>query len=159
SAQQQRQLERLQRELSQAAEQLRSQLSPEAAAALREAARQLGQMENQITKLEHLQRLQLQIAELKQVFSSRRPDRDQGGKSARTQAGGQNAPQRSGAWKHSRQMLDFAKRASQTGSNNALLLGPGGSSAAILPIGNDHLGTQPNGPGESIPTQDGIGDS
>jgi hypothetical protein len=179
-AEQRRQLERLQRELSRAAEQLRQKLSPEAAEAMRRAAQQLGQMENEIRKLGNMQKAQVQIAELKEVL--RRAGRSQEGQSstgagAQAQSGsdgqdgkngqngkngkngknGQNGKTAGGL------MREFNQRAGGDGPKALLLGAGGGDQRVLLPLGGG--GPQPGpspqgaGPGEKGPPDDGIGNS
>jgi hypothetical protein len=171
-AQQQRELQRLQRELQAAAEQLRQKLSPEAAEALRRAAEQLGQMENEIRKLGNMSKAQVQIAELKEIL--RRAGTQQGqngqkgqqqGKDGQAQNGrdGQNGEGQDGKGKGEKGLLrDFNQRA---GGEKVLILGAGGNTPVLLPLPMPGpSGNQPppgvQGPGidqQGMP-KDGIGD-
>jgi hypothetical protein len=170
-AEQQRQLQRLQRELQKAAEQLRQKLSPQAAEALRQAAQQLGQMENEIKKLGTGQRAQLQIAEIKEVLrrvgrsgqSQQGSNGSPGGQGQEQQAqngaNGQNGKNGKGKDGKGGELLrEFNSRAG--GKPNALLLGgQGGDQRILLPLGGGGpQGDKPGqgGQGQQLPG-DGIG--
>jgi hypothetical protein len=155
-AERQRQLQRLQRELSQAAEQLRNKLSPEAAEALRRAAQQMGQMENEIRKLGNMQKVQVQIAELKEVL--RRAGQSKNGKGQQgnnsqggvtladgsgQQGDGKDGEGKDGNGKNGKGgqkslLRDFNDRAG--GGEKTLILGAGGKNPVMLPL--------PLGPGD-----------
>jgi hypothetical protein len=171
-AEQQRQLQRLQRELQQAAEQLRQKLSPEAAEALRRAAQQLGQMENEIRKLGNMSRAQVQIAELKEVLRRAGSSGQNGQQNGQGQQGqgqanggqqghgkdGQNGQGQNGKNGKQTMLRDFNDRA---GGEKTLILGAGGDHPVLLPLpmgpGNEKPGQQGMGQGEQNPG-DGIGD-
>ncbi|HZS37902.1 MAG TPA: hypothetical protein VFF06_13790 [Polyangia bacterium] len=172
-AEQQRQLQRLQRELQQAAEQLRQKLSPEAAEALRRAAQQLGQMENEIRKLGNMSKAQVQIAELKEILrragsqqgQNGQPQSGQGqqansGRDGRGQngQGGQNGKDQNGKGGAKSLLRDFNNRA---GGEKTLILGEG-NTPVLLPLPMGPGGEKPGpqgqgGQGEQLPG-DGIGD-
>jgi hypothetical protein len=175
-AEQQRQLQRLQKELQKAAEQLRQKLSPQAAEALRQAAQQLGQMENEIKKLGTGQRAQLQIAEIKEVLrrvgrsgnGQQGQDGQQGqqpGQQQQAQAGtdgkqgqGQNGKAGKGG-KQGEMMREFNSRAGGSKPSALLLGGQGGDTRILLPLGGQgHQGQNPGqgGQGQQDPG-DGIG--
>ncbi len=177
-AQQDRELQRLQRELQQAAEQLRQKLSPEAAEALRRAAQQLGDMQNEIKKLGNQKSAQAQIAELKEMLrragqlsvgqvgqngppqngSGKEGQNGQNGKDGQGQ-NGQNGQAQNGKGDGKQLMRDFNNRAG--GEKNALILGQGNTPILLpLPQGpGDQNGLGKPGPGEMGPQPgDGIGD-
>jgi hypothetical protein len=161
-AEQRRELQRLQRELQKAAEQLRQKLSPEAAEALRRAAQQMGDMEQEIKKLGNGKKMQMQIAELKEVLR-------RAGSSGRAQNGQPqdgNGPQRgrNNSGKGQSLMRDFSDRA---GGQKTLLLGqnPGDQKGptVLLPLPMGPGGDKPGPSGEKgqgmpgEPGGDGIG--
>jgi hypothetical protein len=173
-AEQQRQLQRLQKEMQKAAEQLRQKLSPQAAEALRKAAQQLGQMENEIKKLGTGQRTQMQIAEIKEVLrrvgkssggqqssaAGRESGKgDQQGQASNGQQGQNgNSPKNGKGDKQGQMLREFNSRAG--GKPNALLLGAGnGDQRVLLPLGGkgDQPGQMGQGQGQELPG-DGIGD-
>jgi hypothetical protein len=172
-AEQQRQLQRLQKELQKAAEQLRQKLSPQAAEALRKAAQQLGQMENEIKKLGTGQRTQLQIAEIKEVLRRMgKPSNGQGqqgqqGQQAQNGQGngndgkdGQGKNGKGGQGKNGQALREFNQRAGGNKPNVLILGGQGGDQRVLLPLGgNGQQGQNPGqgGQGQQLPG-DGIGD-
>lgn len=162
-AEQRRQLERLQRELQKAAEQLRQKLSPEAAEALRRAAQQMGQMEDELRKLGNAQRVQVQIAELKEMLRrAGQSGKGQNGQQARLGQGQKGQQGSNGQNQGKTLRLDFNQRAG--GDQRTVVLGlPGGRSSVLLPLpgqgqaqpgqpGQNGQG-QPNQPGEGIGDQ------
>ncbi len=177
-AEQKRQLERLQRDLQKAAEQLRQKLSPQAAEALRRAAQQMGQMQDEIRKLGNSGKAQMQIAELKEMLrragTSQQPGENgnpsKGSASMGEQRGDQGQGQgNNGKGKNGKNgqggekslARDFNNRA---GGDKVLILGDkGGDGNVILPLpGNGGGGPPPGdgkggGQGDKLPG-DGIGD-
>jgi hypothetical protein len=178
-AEQKRQLERLQRELQKAAEQLRQKLSPQAAEALRKAAQQMGQMENEIRKLGNMSKAQVQIAELKEVLRrAGQSQQGQGGQNGQGQDGqegqdgqdgqngkgaqGQNGKGRNGKGGQGSEkalLREFNDRAGG-GQKTLLLGGKGGDGSVLLPLpglgGGDKPGQDGQGGGKD--PGDGIGD-
>jgi len=161
-----RELQRLQRELQKAAEQLRQKLSPEAAEALRQAAKQMRDMEQEIKKLGNMKRTQIQIAELKEVL---RRAGSRGGSGLKNGKDGQSGPLLSrkrgnGSDGKSQLRRDFDNRA---GGEKTLILGqdPGDQKGptVLLPLPMGPGEQQPGGgkdPGQGMPGPggDGIGD-
>ena len=155
-AEQKRQLERLQRELQKAAEQLRQKMSPEAAEALRKAAQQLGQMQNEIRKLGNQGRAQVQIAELKEMLrragssqQSQQGQPGQDGKGQQAQNGqpqpgqGKNGQNKNGKGQDGKgsMLRDFNDRA---GGEKVLVLDPNNPNPngpmVLLPLPGDDKG-------------------
>jgi hypothetical protein len=172
-AERQRQLQRLQRELEKAAEQLRQKMSPEA---LKQLAKQMQEMQDEMRKLGNAQRVQMQIAEIKEVL--RRVGRSQSGSGGQQQQPGQGKDQQAGksgqqgkaqgkgkGGKGNEQLQEFEKRAD--GKGNMILLGEkdpqngnGPSLLLPMPMGPGQQQPGPNGNGDERPGGggDGIGD-
>ncbi|HEY7958029.1 MAG TPA: hypothetical protein VII38_22165 [Polyangia bacterium] len=145
-AEQERQLQRLQRELERAAAELQKSLSPEAAEALRQAARQMKQMQDELRKLGNLQKTQIQIAELKEVLRRARSTSGQGQPQNGQAQNGRNGQGQKGQKGAKSLLRDFNQRAG--GKSDSLLLGEGGNTPVLLPL--------PGGPGDQ-PGQEGKG--
>ncbi|HEY2748974.1 MAG TPA: hypothetical protein VGL86_30345, partial [Polyangia bacterium] len=164
-AERQRELQRLQKELEKAAEELRQKLSPET---LKQLAKQMQSMQNEITKLSNQSRAQMQIAEIKEVLrraghsSSGEGQQAQGdGKGKGKNQRGQNG--RGGG--RGQQLQEFDERAGGKEPNMLLLGGNGQNSdqRMLLPLplpGGKDPG--PSGDGDNgehgMGHGDGIGD-
>jgi hypothetical protein len=164
--------------MQKAAEELRKQMSPEAQEALRRMAQQMGQMENEIKKLGNGQRMQVQIAQLKEVFrragqqgNNGQPQNGEGSgtnlaRNGQPQNGqGQNGQNGKGGknGKSGTMLKDFNDRAKGDQKNQVLLLdeNDGNGQSVILPIPmgpGDKPGQQGNG--QELPQRvgEGIGD-
>jgi hypothetical protein len=176
-AEQRRKLERLEREMQKAAEELRKQMekmSPEAQEALRKMAQQMGQMENEIKKLGNGQRTRMQIAQLKEVFrragqqgnNGQQPQDGEGQGTNLARNGqpkdGQNGQGKNGKNGKSGTMLkDFNDRAKGGDQNDQVMVlgedsGNGPQVILPLPMGPGDKPGQ-GGNGQEMPNQRGEG--
>jgi hypothetical protein len=173
-AEQRRKLERLEREMQKAAEEMRKQMdkmSPEAREALRKMAQQMGQMENEIKKLGNGQKMQMQIAQLKEVFrragqqGQGQPQNGDGSGTNLARNNGQHGDQKGDQGRNDGKgkgtlLKDFNDRAKGDQKDQTLILGEndGNGQSVILPLPmgpGDKPGQQ--GEGHEMPQQKGSG--